>query len=467
MYKNKSLFIDNKWIKVKTNDVFTFKNYKNLRIDIKNPKKDKIKDLVESSKKSFDIWKFKTNQEKSKILKIIANIILKKKVILARQEIFDTGKSYSQAIDEISYCYKLWSHASRITLNKKDKLVKLKKNTYCKIINEPIGVTSVIIPWNFPLLVMSERLPYILGAGCVGILKPSEYASAALIKFVELIKADRRVPKGIINLITGDAQVGTELVLNKNVKCISFTGSTTAGKKVMKKSSSNLKRLSLELGGKNPIIIFNDADIKKSVENVIVSFTHNSGQCCVGASRIFVEEAVYQKFRLLLKKDLDKNKKLLQISNMMQYEKIFKYLKKNSNILGKKVFYGQFPRIKNKYLKIRPIVFENLSINNDIHKTELFGPIITIESFKDKFNLKKILDESNYGLACMIWSKNIKKTIEFTRGIQIGRLWINGNIKQNYANVPIGGFKWSGIGRETGDNALENYSESKSIIINK
>ena len=231
MYKDKSLFIDNKWIKVKTNDVFTFKNYKNLRIDIKNPKKDKIKDLVESSKKSFDIWKFKTNQEKSKILKIIANIILNKKVILARQEIFDTGKSYSQAIDEISYCYKLWSHASRITLNKKDKLVKLKKNTYCKIINEPIGVTSVIIPWNFPLLVMSERLPYILGAGCVGILKPSEYASAALIKFVELIKADRRVPKGIINLITGDAQVGTELVLNKNVKCISFTGSTTAGKK--------------------------------------------------------------------------------------------------------------------------------------------------------------------------------------------------------------------------------------------
>ncbi len=180
MYKNKSLFIDNKWVAVKTNKIFTYKNYKNLRIDIKNPKKEEIKDLVKSSKKSFEVWKNKTNKEKSRVLKIIANIILKKKETLAKQEIFDTGKSYDQAINEIKYCYKLWSHASKITLNKNDKLIKLKKKTYCKIYYEPIGVTGLIIPWNFPLLVMSERLPYILGAGCVGIVKPSEYASATL-----------------------------------------------------------------------------------------------------------------------------------------------------------------------------------------------------------------------------------------------------------------------------------------------
>jgi len=466
MSNNKSLFIDNSWVINKVNNFFNYTNYNKIKINIANPNRDGIQNLVNSSKNAFNIWKYKNNKEKSKVLKIISNLLLEKKNFLAHAEKFDTGKPYKQAVSEIEYCYKLWKHASEIVLNVKEKLIKINNKTFCKIYNEPIGVTSVIVPWNFPLLVMSERLPYILAAGCVGIIKPSEYASSSLIKFVDLIKNNQKIPSGIINLITGDSTVGVKLVENKYVRCISFTGSSETGKKVMKKASSNLKRLNLELGGKNPIIIFKDANLKKAIKNVIISFTHNSGQCCVGASRVFVEEIIYERFKFFFKKALEKKKKFFQISNIMQYKKIYEYLAKNRS-LSENIFHGELLKRKNKNLKLKPIVFENLSIKNKIHKTELFGPIISIESFNDKFKLKKILDESNYGLACMIWSKNIKKTLNFARGIQIGRLWINGNIKQNYPTIPIGGFKWSGIGRETGDEALESYSETKSIIINK
>ena len=153
---------------------------------------------------------------------------------------------------------------------------------------------------------MSERLPYVLAAGCVGIIKPSEYASSSLIKFVDLIKNNKKIPNGIINLITGDSTVGAKLVENKHIRCISFTGSSETGKKVRKRLVPILKRLNLELGGKNPIIIFKDADLRKTIENVIISFTHNSGQCCVGASRVFVEEIIYERFKFFFKKALEK-----------------------------------------------------------------------------------------------------------------------------------------------------------------
>ena len=464
MFKNKSLFINNTWHTSSSKNFFEYKNLKKIRIRINNPKKDELYSLIDSSKAAQIFWKNKSNSEKSKILKIISNLITENKKSIALKEMFDTGKSYNQALDEIKYCHELWEHASKIVLNFREKTIRINKKTYCKIYNEPIGVTGIIVPWNFPFLVLSERLPYILASGCVGIIKPSEYASATLIKFMDLIKDNKKIPNGIINLVTGGAKIGSDLVKNKDIKCISFTGSSITGKNVMKKASTNLKRLSLELGGKNPIIVFKDADLKKTIKNIIISFTHNSGQCCVGASRIFVEKKIFKKFQRLFKEELEKNNKFYQISNFMQYEKIFKYLNKKNFL--QKIFYGEIPKKKNKKLQIKPIVFKNLSKQNDIHKTELFGPIITLESYEKNEELKKLIDESNYGLACMIWTKNIKEAQKFIKGIQIGRLWINGNIKQNYPNIPIGGFKWSGLGRETGDMALENYSEKKSIIIN-
>ena len=459
MYKNNSLFIDNKWVKSNSNDFFVYKNLKNINIKIVSPHKEELKNLTHSSKKAQNIWKKKTNLEKAKIIKFIASLIIKNKKIIAKKEMFDTGKTFKQALEEVEYCYKLWIHASKIVLKFNEKKIRINKKTFCKIYNEPIGITSIIVPWNFPFIVLSERLPYILASGCVAIIKPSEYASGTLIKFADIL-CRNKIPEGIINLITGGPKIGSDLVGDKNIRCISFTGSSITGKRVMKKASTDLKRLSLELGGKNPIIIFKDSNLKKSVENVFTSFTHNSGQCCVGASRVFIEEEIFEKFKTIFKKILIKDKNIYQISNSMQYEKIFSYL--NQRKFSKKnIFYGKIPLKKNLKLQVQPIVFKDLNPKDNIHNTELFSPVITLESFKNETDVKNLIDESNYGLACMVWTKNLKKAQNFIKGIQIGRLWVNGNIKQNYPNIPIGGFKWSGIGRETGSDALQNYSESK------
>ncbi len=465
MYKNKTLFFDNRWHVSNSKNIFKYKNFKKSKISVVNPLDKEITSLINSSSIFQELWKKKSNIEKFKILKLIANQIKKNQKILAKEEMFDTGKSYNQAISEIKYCYKLWLHASETIQKIKEKKIFINKKTFCKISYEPIGVTAVIVPWNFPFIVLSERLPYILASGCVGIIKPSEYASGTLIKFVDLVMKIGKVPKGLINLITGGSEIGSKITTNKKVKCISFTGSSFTGRKVMRAASRDLKRISLELGGKNPIIIFNEANLKNAAKNVFTSFTHNSGQCCVGASRIFVEDQVYEQFLKYFKEILNKNSKYFQMSNFMQYEKVLNFLRKKK-INKNQIFHGKIPDKKNKNLKIKPIVFHNLSQTDKIHTTELFGPIITVEKFKNHQKVKKIIDKSNYGLACMIWTNNILRAQKFIKGIQIGRLWINGNIKQNYPNIPIGGFKWSGIGRETGDAALQNYSETKSTIIN-
>jgi betaine-aldehyde dehydrogenase len=464
MHRNRSLFYDNRWHRSQSENQFVFKNLDNKKILIQNSNLDDIKKVINSSKNSFNFWKKKSLIEKSKYLYNISKIILKYKNILAKKESFDTGKSFSQSESEVNHCAELWKHASKEILKFNSKKIKINNTTFCRIYNEPVGVTAVIIPWNFPLIVLSERLPYILATGCVGILKPSELASSSIIKFIEIIK-EANLPKGVINLLTGDHSTGSLLIKQKDVRMISFTGATETGKKVMKVASADLKRVSLELGGKNPFIVFNDANIDKAVKNCIVSFTHNSGQCCVGVSRVFIEEKYYKNFSEKLKMNLLKENKLFRISNERQYNKVFSYLKKR-NFNKEKILVGKIPSYKNKKFIVKPLVLTNLSNNDDIHKSEMFSPIITLESFKNKSDLLDILNKSKYGLSCIVWSKNISKSLNFINEIQIGRIWINGNINQNYPEIPIGGFKWSGIGRETGKSGFEMYSEKKSVIVN-
>lgn len=464
MNKNKSIFYDNKWHASKSQNLFKYKNINNKKILINNSNLKDIKSVIKSSEKSFNLWRNVSLSSRSKYLKQLSKILLKNRSLLAKKECFDTGKSYNQALSEINYCVKLWDHASKQLLNFRPKKIKIKNKTFCKIYNEPIGIAAVIVPWNFPLIVLSERLPYIIATGCVAILKPSELASSSIIYFMNLIRKIG-LPNGVVNLLTGDHTTGSILIKQKKVKVISFTGSTETGKKVMRIASSDLKRVSLELGGKNPFIVFNDANINRAVENCVVSFTHNSGQCCVGVSRVFVEEKIYKNFKEKLTKILKKNIKFFQISNERQYLKVFKYLKMkkfNKN----QILFGKIPHKKSKKLSLSPIVLTNINENDDIHSLEMFSPIITLESFKEKNYLIKTLNDSDYGLSCMIWSKNILKSLKFIKKIQIGRIWINGNITQNYPQIPIGGFKWSGIGRETGTSGFETYSEKKSIIIN-
>ena len=344
MYKNNSLYYNKKWQSSDSINSFSYLNLKKQKIIVRNCNKKDINNLLESSVNAYKIWKHRTYQERSKLIYKIGKIILKYKNILATEESIDTGKPISQCISEIEYCSSLWLHASKSIKRVQDNKIRINKKTVCRIYYEPAGIAAIIVPWNSPQIVLSERLPYILAAGCVGIIKPSEFANGGLIKFIEIINKIE-IGAGVINLLTGNSITSNWLINHKKINIISFAGSSQTGKKIMRSASKDLKRVSLEMGGKNPFIIFDDANINKAVRNAITSFSLNSGQCCVGASRIFVEKKIINKVLNYLKKNLDKNKQVYKLSNYKNYNNVFNYLKKR-RFKKENIFYGSIPKKK-------------------------------------------------------------------------------------------------------------------------
>lgn len=455
------------WKKSNSNSFFSFKRLNNKKIIIVNSKEDDLQNIIKFSEKGSKTWENTNYKERSLILKKFSKLIKKNKEELALSEKKDTGKSIEQCRSEIDHCIKLWLHASSVIKKIKKKKLIISKKTYCEISYEPVGITAVITPWNFPLIVLSERLPYILAAGCVAIIKPSEFASESICKLVSLAKK-AGFPNGVINLLLGSGDItGSKLINHKSVKMISFTGSSFNGKNIMKSASGDLKRISLELGGKNPFIILDKLNLKNAVKNLIISFTHNAGQSCVGVSKVYIEKKNLKTLLEEIKSQLENQPKFTkQISNFKQYNKIYNFFKKNK-FKKNNIVYGKLPQKINKQNIFFPIIFKNLRKDHPLNNFEIFGPVLTIETFKDIEKLKNELNSSNYGLSCLIWAKKINLALDFTKNLKIGRVWINGNITQNYPEIPIGGFKWSGIGRETGIEGIFNYSEIRSVIINK
>ena len=286
--KLKKLFYNNSWHNPKSRKKYKHVTYNGLNIEIPNCNKLDVNLSVNCALKSLENYKNFTNIRKSRILKNISKQIIKHSSILASKESQELGKTFENAKKEIVACAKLWKHASNIIKKNKPKILKKTTTTLYEYI-EPVGVVALIIPWNFPMIVLSERLPYILAAGNTVVIKPSENGSLSINYFLEILKKSG-LPKGVVSFLTGDHVTGEHLVKNKDVSMISFTGSTDTGKKIYKFSSNTIKRLSLELGGKNPMAVFKDANLNKASNDIVYSFTHNAGQCCVSGSRLFVEK---------------------------------------------------------------------------------------------------------------------------------------------------------------------------------
>ena len=425
-----------------------------------------LKKVILSAEQGLKINSELSYKTKSKFLYSIYKGILINIKILARLEASETGKLLKQAEQEIQHAANIWLHASKITknLDYKKKLDKLHDGL---VVYEPVGIVSLIVPWNFPFIVASERLPYILAAGNSVIIKPSEFASQSIYYLINIIKKNQ-YPSGIINLITGIGDnIGKKIVNNKEINMISFTGSTKVGKKIMSSSGKTIKRLSLELGGKNSLIALEDAHIKNTVDIIIKGFTLNAGQTCVATSKVLVHHKIKKTLIDSLVKELSKIKNFKKIygpiTTQRQKEKIKAILlqneKFNKNIVfGKSIFVKDF---------INPIVFKDLPLNNTINTNEIFGPILSINSFENENEMIKIANSTDYGLSLVICGQNKKKALSIARKIKSGRIWINQAIDKNFAELPIGGFKESGLNRECGKDGIRTYSEIKSIIIKK
>jgi len=457
-------------------------------IDVFNPSIGKVyaccpdsdkKDLdyaINSARSSFPYWANLTQKHRSDFLFIIADLIEKDLEKFAKAESIDNGKPYklSKSLDIPRSIKNLRFFASMA--NDLETESYHKKNLVSNILRQPIGIVGTISPWNLPLYLFTWKIaPALVSGNCV-IAKPSEITPYTAYLFSKVcMKA--KLPKGVFNILHGKGNIiGEEIVNHKEIRAISFTGGTETGKKIAKKASKNLKKVSLEMGGKNPIIIFDDCNYKEMIDSLVKSSFLNQGQICLAGSRIYVQETIYEKF----KKDFISKVRNLKIGDPFD-EKIDQgavvsniHLKKIINYIdiakkegGKILAGGNIPKLNKKYSSgwyVSPTVIENLSEDSIVNQEEIFGPVVTLNRFNNENEVIKMANNSEYGLSSVIWTNDINRAEKLAEVIETGLVWINCWLERDL-RTPFGGIKNSGFGKEGGKYALDFFTEPKNICI--
>lgn len=420
-----------------------------------------------------DSWTRMPGADRAKIINKTAALIRENAEELALIETLESGKPISQAVDEMEWAAAIWDYAATLCRHHYgDVNNNLGSDMLAMMIRQPIGVVGLITPWNFPLLIISQKLPFALAAGCTAVVKPSEFTSGTTLKLGGLLK-EAGVPDGVVNIISGYGNpVGKTLSESMDVDMISFTGSTIVGKQIVGASQHNLKKVSLELGGKNPQIIFPDADMDAVIDAVVFGVYFNMGECCNSGSRVLVHEDIADDFvarvvahakKVKVGDPLDSQVKVGAIINDKQHEKISSYINSGKQqgatlVLGG----GTINTPSGCYLE--PTIFTDVLPEMDIACEEIFGPVLSIIKFKTMEEAIQIANSTVYGLSASVWTKDIDTALTMSRKIEAGTVWIN-NFMSGNPEIPFGGMKQSGLGRELGRFSIDEFSELKSVLI--
>ncbi|KAK3901163.1 aldehyde dehydrogenase domain-containing protein [Staphylotrichum tortipilum] len=418
-------------------------------------------------------WRRVTPQQRSIYLLKLADLIAENVDLLASVESLDNGKSITMARGDVGAvvgCIRYYGGwADKIEGSTKDINPDMLHYTR----REPIGVCGAIIPWNFPLLMLAWKIGPALATGNTVVLKTAEQTPLSGLVLAQLVK-QVGFPPGVLNIISGfGAVAGAALSSHMDVDKIAFTGSTAVGRTIMKAAaSSNLKRVTLELGGKSPNIVFNDADIDEAISWVNFGIYYNHGQCCCAGSRIYVQEGIYDKFVEAFKARALANKvgdpfaadtfQGPQVSQL-QYDRIMGYIESGKADGARVVTGGE--RHGEKGYFIQPTIFADVSQEMKIMQEEIFGPVCAIAKFSTEEDAIRLGNDTAYGLAASVHTKDLNTAIRVSNGLRAGTVWVNCH-NMLTAALPFGGYKQSGIGRELGEEALANYTETKSVAIN-
>jgi aldehyde dehydrogenase (NAD+) len=394
---------------------------------------------------------------------------------LARLESLDNGKPFSiaKAVDVAATvgCFRYfagWSDKIH------GKTIPVDGDYFCYTRHEPVGVVGQIIPWNFPMLMLAWKLAPALATGNTVVMKPAEQTPLSALRIGELI-VEAGFPEGVVNLLPGfGPTAGAAIANHMDVDKVAFTGSTEVGHLIMEAAAkSNLKRVTLELGGKSPNIVFADTDLEEAVEGAHFGLFFNHGQCCCAGSRVFVEEKIYDQFveksgiraknRTVGDPFDPKTEQGPQVDNA-QFEKVMGYIGSGRDEGAKLVCGGE--RVGDKGYFIQPTVFADVQDDMKIAKEEIFGPVMSIIPFKNVDEVVQRANRTEYGLAAAVWTRDIKKAHSIADNIRAGTVWVNCyNVLD--PRSPFGGFKQSGIGRELGEYGLQQYTEVKSVIMKR
>ncbi len=437
------------------------------------------KAAIAAAREAFDKGEWPTTPatERGAIVRRIAELIERDKEELARLESLDTGKTVEESRGDMEDIAGVFRYFAELADKDGGELIDSPiPNSISKVVREPVGVCGQITPWNYPLLQASWKLAPALATGNTLIMKPSEITPLTTIKVFELIE-EAGVPAGVANLVLGAGNtVGAELSDNTDVDLISFTGGIVTGKKIMQAASVNVKKLALELGGKNPNVVFADADFEVAVDQALNGVFFHAGQICSAGTRLIVEERIHDEFvnalvervkKFKLGNGFDEDTQMGPLISAEHLAKVEKYVETGIKE-GATVAVGgsrpDDPELQDGFFYL-PTIFTNCTTDMRIVQDEAFGPIITVEKFRKEEEAVKLANDSIYGLAGGVWTNDIAKAERCVAKMRMGTVWIN-DFNLYFPHAPWGGFKQSGIGRELGKLGMEEYTETKHIFQN-
>ncbi|MFH7028822.1 MAG: aldehyde dehydrogenase family protein [Heteroscytonema crispum UTEX LB 1556] len=434
---------------------------------------------IQVARQTFDKGNWSKSHAKIRhdILRKTAELIREKAQEIAQTICEEVGRLFAMSLGEAQITADVYDYFAGLTLDIKGESITQYDNTAIGLtVHEPVGVVGIITPWNFPLILVAWKIAPAIAAGCTMVIKPSEFTPSSTFMLAEILM-QAGLPEGVINIVTGDGPVvGERFVESPLIDKIAFTGSTVVGKRIMAKAAPTLKRISLELGGKSPNIVFPDADLAQAVGGAFFGIYLNSGQVCQAGSRLLLHESIKDEFMqhliaasqsLKLGNPMDETTTMGPVINQRQFDRIQGYIEAGQKE-GAKLLMGGGGRYQvegfEQGLFIKPTIFDNVSNEMTIVQEEIFGPVLSVMTFKDEAEALQIANNTMYGLTGAVWTKNIDTAFRMAKGIRAGTVWVNTYHASGLEpTMPYGGYKQSGIGREVGQKGLEEYLETKSI----
>jgi betaine-aldehyde dehydrogenase len=461
-----------------------------IKLDIINPATQKViarapsatkeetEEAIKIARRTFEsgIWSDQSQQERAAVLLQIADLLQENMDEIRDLEVQNNGKTKREAESDVEEAVNTFRYYAGLLNVPNGQVYETSGNMQTLIIKEPIGVAGLIVPWNFPLLMSVWKIAPALAAGNSILLKPAEITPMTAVKLFELINQSD-LPKGAANLIMGDGPVvGQTIAESDDVDIVSFTGSTGVGRHIMQAAAGNMKKVSLELGGKSPNIIFDDADLETALDYSLFGIFMGSGQVCSSGSRILVQEGLYDEFvqkyiqkakKIKVGPGHDEHSQMGAIVSEKHFKSILNYIQIGKEEGANLALGGN--RIEGNGLEdgffIEPTVFTDVTADMRIVREEIFGPVVTIQKFKDEDEAIKIANDTEYGLAGAVFSTDQNKALRVIKKVRAGITWVNAYHLTNI-QAPWGGYKQSGIGRSLSTYGLDEYQETKQININ-
>jgi len=480
--RTRKMLIDGKWVEAASGKTFTTvdPSTEEPLAEVAAGDKEDVERAVRAARRAFEggPWRRMTPSERGRALWKLADLIEARTEEFAQLETLDNGKPISVArvadiplvVDHFRY-YAGW--ATKVegeTIPVSTPGLRVLNYT----LREPIGVVGQIIPWNFPLLMAAWKLGAALACGNTVVLKPAEQTPLSALRLGELLE-EAGIPPGVVNIVTGFGETaGAAIAAHPDVDKVAFTGSTEVGHEIMRAAAGNLKRVSLELGGKSPNIVFADADLDAAAVGAASAIYFNHGQCCCAGSRLYIEQKVYDKVmpqlidyskKIKLGPGMDPSTEMGPLVSSEQFQRVNSFLDAGTKEGAKVAVGGGRPKEMKKGYFVAPTVFTDVRPDMKVIREEIFGPVVCAIPFKDPAEVAAAGNDTTYGLAAAVWTRDIAKAHRLAETLKAGTVWINCYNMFDAAS-PFGGYKQSGFGREMGKAALELYTQIKSVWVN-